>query len=99
MRPIWLIGKSPRTPWPPWKFFEKGAMDHLGRIQQGPMGCYRPIRGSPDGAHGPPHCPTSPTQLLRVSALALCDPSQGAHAAHRAHRKEPEDTMATMDLI
>jgi hypothetical protein len=43
--------------------------------------------------------PLSPTQLLRVSSLALCDPSQGTHAAHRAHRKEPEDTMATMDLI
>ncbi len=80
----------------------KGAMGHLGRIQMGPMACYKPIRGSPDGphgSHGPPHCPQSPTQLLHLSSLAPSDPSQGTHAAHLAHRKEPTDTMANMDLI
>jgi hypothetical protein len=53
----------------------------------------------PVGPMGHQTAPRSPTQLLRVSSLATCDPSQGTYAAHLAHRKEPADTMATVEIL
>jgi hypothetical protein len=52
-RPTGLIGKSPRTPLPPWTSFERAPWVTRDSSKWVPWGAIRGPWGSPDGAHGP----------------------------------------------